>query len=658
MKLSARIFAGFIAIVLIFATALAFSLTRIERIRDDLSRVQRGYVKLARHATQLRTLQEARDEYVSRARAETSQKLRRHLVRYATEYYPRATRVRLNELHRLVRDLDQSATSDADRAFVQDVQKRLRRIDEARAIHDDTTARLLESAAVEPLEPPEPPEGDPLEADKPPPPADALLDEYEAAHFSLSREVRALSLAAESKVGDALLRAEAGGRDAAFASISLSVVALFIGLGVLFLLQRALAPLRDLLESIRRIRRGDLDVEVPTEGKHEVAELAREFNAMIRGLKDREGVVQQRGEELLALKAFSDDVIRSVRVGVLILDESGAVQGLNPAARSVFGLPLVDLEGRDLAELEELAAGLLEVIARVPEVLKSGELLQFEQLQLGDKLVDAALVPVRDRTGAARDNVLLLGEDVTVREKTRVKLVESERLAAIGRLAAQITHEIRNPLSSVALNIELLGDDVEHLPDARQDEARSILAAVAGEVDRLTEITEGYLRYARLPAPKTSLGDVGDLLADLAAFSQGEATQADVMLELRVDDDLPEVPHDRPRLRQAFLNLLRNALEAAGRGGTVRLVATSDDTGAVVVRVEDSGPGVPDDVRERLFEPFFTTKDHGTGLGLTLTQEIVDDHSGQLELDTSDLGGAAFRIRLPPEPAVESTAAE
>jgi len=103
------------------------------------------------------------------------------------------------------------------------------------------------------------------------------------------------------------------------------------------------------------------------------------------------------------------------------------------------------------------------------------------------------------------------------------------------------------------------------------------------------------------------------------------------MLELRIDDNLPKVPHDPPRLRQAFLNLLRNGMEAAGRGGTVRLCAQKANPG-VLVRVEDSGKGVPEDVRERLFEPFFTTKSEGTGLGLTLTKEIVADHRGGLAL--------------------------
>ncbi len=476
-----------------------------------------------------------------------------------------------------------------------------------------------------------------------------LREAYTETSEALSREVRALSLALETRIAEALLRSERLGRDATYAAIVLSLVALIVGLGILVMMTRALRPLAVLVESARAIRHGSLDVEVAFDRDDEVGELGREFNAMARALKDRERVLGSRNDELLRLKAFSDDVIRSVRIGIVILDADGRVKGLNPAARSVFQLPLVDIEGRELAGLEGLAGTLDEVLGDLAAVNERGELKSFPLLRIKERVVDVALVPIRDRAGASLNDVLLLGEDVTVREQTREKLVRSERLAAIGRLAAQITHEIRNPLSSIGLNIELLGDDVAHLPGERQEEAGQILDAVGREVARLTQITEGYLRYARLPDPEPTPGDVGDLLADLCAFNHGEAEQAGVMLELQVEDGLPKVPHDPRRMRQALLNLLKNAQEAAGKGGTVRCSAKATAAGGVRVIVEDSGPGVPDEVKERLFEPFFTTKEKGTGLGLTLSREIVAEHGGVLSLERSSLGGAAFIVVLPGE---------
>lgn len=692
--LSARIFLGFLAILATFAGTLLFATGRIQAIREDLRLVHRGYLTLTRQAAQVRTLQEAKDEYVRRARKERDPAVRRHLVGYAREFYPRALRDRLAEMLIVAESLASATFARGDHVPLEDLKDRIRRVQALHDAYDDATVRLLESleripdqnvptlpgdaggtaveapgdaaaqapgdagaahdaaphdagAPAEPAEPGAPPTG--------PPGADPTLlaFAFERASEALSQEVRGLSVALEGRIAEALLGAERDVRDASFAALGLSLVALFVGLGILFMMNRALRPLQLLLDSARAIGRGSLDVEVPSESDDEVGALAREFNAMTRALKDRERALASRNEELLRLKHFSDDVIRSIRIGIVILDREGRVQGLNPAARSVFHLPLIDLEGRALAGVEDLAGPLAEVLTALDEVHGSGEVRTFPLLGLHERIVDVALVPIRDRAGASLSEVLLLGEDVTVREETRERLLRSERLAAIGRLAAQITHEIRNPLSSIGLNIELLEDDVPHLPDERQGEARAILGAVAREVDRLAQITEGYLRYARLPAPKRVEGDVGDLLADLCAFSQEEAARAGVMLELQVEDTLPGVPHDPPRLRQALLNLLRNAEEAAGRGGTVRLKAERLPDGGVRVSIEDSGPGVPGDVKERLFEPFFTTKPQGTGLGLTLTREIVTEHGGTLGLDDSPLGGAAFRIDLPSAPARE-----
>jgi PAS domain S-box-containing protein len=369
---------------------------------------------------------------------------------------------------------------------------------------------------------------------------------------------------------------------------------------------------------------------------------------MAQALEDRQSVLAARSQELLRLTGFAENVIRSVRVGIVVVDEAARVRTLNPAARSVFHLPLVDVDGRPLGELIDpaLRESIAPILTAIEDVRAKGEMRTFPLVQLGERVVDVALVPIRDRAGASLADVLVLGEDVTSREETRERLLQSERLAAIGRLAAQITHEIRNPLSSVALNIELLGDDVPHLPNERQREVRAILEAVGKEVERLTQITEGYLRFARLPAPRRVAADVGDLLADLVAFSQGDAAKAGVMLELQLEPGLPAVPHDPARLRQAVLNLLRNGVEAAGRGGTVRIGAKATTKGARVT-VEDTGPGVADDVRDRLFQPFFTTKPSGTGLGLMLAREIILEHHGSLSVDASTLGGAAFQIELP-----------
>jgi len=223
-----------------------------------------------------------------------------------------------------------------------------------------------------------------------------------------------------------------------------------------------------------------------------------------------------------------------------------------------------------------------------------------------------------------------------------LKLIQSERLAAIGRMAAHVTHEVRNPLSSIGLNVEMLEDELP--PDA--EEARALMAAIQGEIDRLTSITEEYLRLARLPNPQLTAEEPGDWLEATVAFVRREMEAADVALEFQRDEDLPLIAMDESQLRQALLNLLRNARESMPGGGEVTLTARATEEGLELV-VEDHGEGIPEEAREHIFELFFTTKQRGTGLGLPLTEQIVVAHGGRIVCEAAAEGGARFVVTLP-----------
>jgi signal transduction histidine kinase len=227
-------------------------------------------------------------------------------------------------------------------------------------------------------------------------------------------------------------------------------------------------------------------------------------------------------------------------------------------------------------------------------------------------------------------------------------LLRSERLAAIGRIAAQITHEIRNPLSSISLNAEELGE--------RAPQARELCDAIVREVDRLTAITEEYLRFARLPKPQMQRADLNDTVRDLLEFVRPELDAARVRVTTSLSPALPRVHADVAQLRQLLLNLLRNAREAMGSGGTLHVVTRGGEA-SVEVEVRDSGPGIPPERLARIFDPFFTTKERGTGLGLAMAQEIAQEHGGQLSCESVPGQGTSFTLRLPAAPLAGQAAA-
>lgn len=227
------------------------------------------------------------------------------------------------------------------------------------------------------------------------------------------------------------------------------------------------------------------------------------------------------------------------------------------------------------------------------------------------------------------------------------RLIRSEQLAAAGKLSAQIAHELRNPLAALSFQVELVSDLCRDLPEGQaREEMVDLLAQIQKEVDRLTGISEEYLVFARLPKPQPRPLDVNALLDDFRQFLEGELELGRVRLELVLDPSGPRIAGDEGLLRQVLLNLVRNAREAMPEGGRLLLESAVRDR-EVVVAVEDEGPGITGGQRARLFEAFYTTKAHGTGLGLTVSLQILHQHGGTIAVLDAPGGGARFELRLP-----------
>ncbi len=234
--------------------------------------------------------------------------------------------------------------------------------------------------------------------------------------------------------------------------------------------------------------------------------------------------------------------------------------------------------------------------------------------------------------------------EAMVAEIARVnqELLESERLATIGKMAAHVTHEVRNPLSSIALNLELLE---EELPS--EGEARTLFVAIRREVERLTELTEQYLSVARRREPKFAVEDATEVVAEALDFMGPEFKRHQVEVTTQFASDLPVLTLDEGQIRQVMHNLLRNARQAMPMGGELSVLITHKDGEWLEIHVADTGAGMDDETRSRLFEPFFTTKSHGTGLGLAISRHIVEAHGGSIQCEPNAPRGTRFIVRLP-----------
>jgi len=238
-------------------------------------------------------------------------------------------------------------------------------------------------------------------------------------------------------------------------------------------------------------------------------------------------------------------------------------------------------------------------------------------------------------------------------QRARSELVNAERLAAIGKMAAHVTHEIRNPLSSIGLNLELLEEEVA---SSDNKEASQLVVAIKAEVERLSRIAEQYLSISRRPRPRLERERVEDLARELVAFVRPELDRGGVASRVDADDDLPDARLDESQFRQALLNLVRNAREAMAKGGELVVSLHKAADGGIDLAVDDTGSGTPEEMRASIFDPFFTTKQRGTGLGLAVTRDIVEAHGGTIRCLGREGGGTRFLIHLPAAAASQPNA--
>ena len=232
---------------------------------------------------------------------------------------------------------------------------------------------------------------------------------------------------------------------------------------------------------------------------------------------------------------------------------------------------------------------------------------------------------------------------------TRVGDCEQRRqsLSAFAQMAAHVAHEVRNPLSSILLNAELLEDEAARCNCDNSGEARILIGSIRREAERLQHLTDEYLAFSRPPIPSPVHHNLNAIVDDIVHLVRAQAGRQHVDIVTDMSRECPCAVMDPQQIKQAALNLVRNALEAMPDGGRLTMATRVEHDGSLSLSVADRGPGISEEQRCQLFEPFYTTKQSGSGLGLSLVAHIVRDHGGDVEVQNEAHGGARFTMRLP-----------
>jgi signal transduction histidine kinase len=315
----------------------------------------------------------------------------------------------------------------------------------------------------------------------------------------------------------------------------------------------------------------------------------------------------------------------------------GVIVDTSPAAERILEVPPASLKGRQLRELYLLPDSYDDLIRQTNS--EGGTLNKSVIVLAGDARRKIVNMSVRRVGNGHQSQYVHVFQDCADLRTMEERLVQAERLATIGRFASQIAHEVRNPLSSISLNVELLEDELK----GSSEEARSLIRSVLKELDRLNDIVGEYLQFSRFPKPQLKRGRVDGVIQELVLNFKAPAA---VKVEVSLMPSSPEVWLDDGLLRQVLENLVRNASEAIEGEGVIRIETEVVDR-FLLVRVKDTGQGIAPEIQSKLFEPFFTTKTRGTGLGLATSQQIIFEHNGHLLVESQPGKGSTFTTLLP-----------
>ncbi len=419
--------------------------------------------------------------------------------------------------------------------------------------------------------------------------------------------------------------------------------------------QRVTHPLGNLVRATMEAAQGNLNQHISVQTGDEVEILASNFSSMIREIIAHRGQLEQQLIEIKRLQHYTEKLLTTMSDGLLSVNMAGKVITLNPAARATL-----EISGNNLEKGSFISASLQKDSAlriyiqnmlqnthgRRPEEIRLHKEEKIQTLLIGSSVLT-------DGEEQPREIILNL-HDITDLKKLEARIRQAERLAALGTLAAGMSHEIRNPLSAIKTFVQLLPKKIE-----KPGFLEKFQRIVPREINRINQIIEDLLDQIRAPKYHFKMTNIQPVLEETIEFLSEELKAHHIRCFCEFSGDLAQIRADADHLTKAFHNLVRNAVQAMPTGGELRIDAFREKkhsserriptarNGWVTITFQDTGPGIPPETIKNIFNPFFTTKDKGTGLGLAITHKVITDHGGHIEV-TSRIGkGTRFIIELP-----------
>jgi two-component system nitrogen regulation sensor histidine kinase GlnL len=362
------------------------------------------------------------------------------------------------------------------------------------------------------------------------------------------------------------------------------------------------------------------------------------------------------------VKDFTEDVLAGIVDGVVMVSAEGRIIIWNRATEELTGIPAAEALGK---EVETVFSDNTAIVGQIEKTLASGRSYSDYEAELTVKhgpLLPAGLVTsvLTDEGGRLTGVILTIRDQTSVRD-LKERMRRSDRLADLGKIAAGIAHEIKNPLVGIRGAAQLMRSELRSVEGPCKDGSRSLIEysdVIVKEADRLNNVLEGILDFTRVRQHEGKGHNIHGILDRVLILNEESARQRGIVLFRQYDPSLPDVIGDQDQLLQVFLNIIKNAVEAMQSGGRLTVTTRMSDLFTsvqadgrkhrlMVVKVSDTGSGIKPEHLGEIFTPFFTTKDKGVGLGLALSYQIVQEHLGTIRVESKAGEGTTFSVYLP-----------
>jgi PAS domain S-box-containing protein len=435
----------------------------------------------------------------------------------------------------------------------------------------------------------------------------------------------------------------------------LTLLILFIATWfAMFFSKQVTVPIQALANATHEVAQGNLGFQVSARADDELGVLIHSFNQMTQQLLENRRAIEQASLNLQEANRQLEErgntieaILENIPTGVISFDPQGQITRLNSTAERLFGRPRAQ-SARVIADLFS-AEDARQITRMFRRAARQGVVTQQTELDVGGRRAFMALTVSSVQASHGRVGSVLVLEDLA-------EVLRSQRTAAWQEVARRIAHEIKNPLTPIQLSTERILRLLER-PDAEQPDRLKAVGdsarLIAREVGTLKTLVDEFTAFARFPASKLAPSQVNDILEDALNVFAGRLDG--IALQRELSPDLPMVQADPDQMKRVVVNLIDNAAEAMDQSLRKEIWVRSTlapDRDVVEITIEDSGPGIPPEAKERLFLPYFSTKRSGTGLGLAIVNRIIAEHHGAIRVEENFPTGTKFVIELPVDHAL------